>query len=179
MNLGSLIPSTDSPGKDAVHMAVAPVVAGTTLFPGDRVAFNSSRGVVRSDDPIGIIDPFLPPRIPIPAGQKCWLLLFPGSVTGIRHEWNHPAFPMEAVATAANSDSVSVSTRWILAYATDIAGVGYESFMDDVRGGQIYYSGRDLHSSGEVDDAEQLMHHLSVVLGRSVSLHDFEFGCSC
>lgn len=178
MNLGSLIPNTESPGKDAVHMAVAPVVAGSTLFPGDRVAFNSSRGAVRSDDPIGIIDPFLPPRIPIPAGQKCWLLLFPGSVTGIRHEWNHPAFPME-VSPPADDAAISTSKAWIADYALDIAGHGYESFMDDVRGGQIFYSGRYLWSSGEVEEPDRLMHHLSVVLGRPVSLHDFSYGCSC
>ena len=160
-------------------MAVAPVVAGTTLFPGDRVAFNSSRGVVRSDDPIGIVDPFLPPRIPISAGQKIWLLLFPGSVTGIRHEWNHPAFPMATPAAGPDAALVAASKAWIADYALEFAGHGYESFMADIRGGHIFYSGRDLHDSDELDDADQLMHHLSVVLGRQVNLHDFSYGCSC
>jgi hypothetical protein len=93
-------PITDEQGRDAVHFAVAPVEANQTLMPGQHVGFvqSSTEVVGKSKTPVGIIDPFL--REPVHAGQRCWLFLYPGTITSLRHEWTHPGF-MDSEAVQA------------------------------------------------------------------------------
>lgn len=79
-------------GRDCVHVAVAPVTAGQRLWPGDHVGLDAGLAV---DDPVhcppvGVVDPFL--REEVQPGQRFWLFLYPGSITGLRHVWRHPAF---------------------------------------------------------------------------------------
>lgn len=90
--LGKLIETADR-RRDAVHVAVVPVTAETELTPGQAVGLTRSNdfefaGV--SENPIGIVDPFL--TSPVQAGQRFWLLLYPGTITSLRHVWTHPAF---------------------------------------------------------------------------------------
>lgn len=79
--------------RDAVHIAIAPVVAGESLLPGDHVGFLVDGTVGEQDDPtknIGIVDPFL--RFGIRKGKEFWLFLYPNTVTSLRHVWTHSAF---------------------------------------------------------------------------------------
>lgn len=87
-NLGGTPP--DDARRDAVHVAVAPVIAGDLLFPGDEVGPLSDGTFGKATNPIGVVDPFL--RGPILGGDRFWLLLFPGTITSLRHVWTHPAF---------------------------------------------------------------------------------------
>ena len=89
-NLGHLIDGEAY--RDAVHVAVCPVVAAADLEPGQHVGLvGDSRELVGPGrEPIGIIDPFL--REPVAAGRRCWLFLYPNTVTSLRHVWTHPAF---------------------------------------------------------------------------------------
>jgi hypothetical protein len=86
--IGRLI--TGDGGRDAVHVAIAPTTAPCELHPGQHVDQHGNPegpGVV----PVGIVDPFL--REPVRVGQRFWLFLYPNTVTSLRHEWTHPAFP--------------------------------------------------------------------------------------
>lgn len=77
--------------RDAVHIAVAPVIAGYRLSPGECVGpvYDGTQfGTCKK--PIGIVDPFLTADV-LP-GQRFWLFLYPGTITGLRHVWSHPAF---------------------------------------------------------------------------------------
>ncbi len=91
-NLGSLITDGER-RRDAVHVAVAPVMASGTLTPGQHVGFVSEgdmETVGAAENPIGVVDPFL--REPVRDGQRFWLFLYPNTITGLRHVWTHSAF---------------------------------------------------------------------------------------
>lgn len=80
VKLGELV--GDGAGRDAVHVAIVPMRALRLLQPGERLTN-------------GIVDPFL--TAPVEPGQRFYLLLFPGTVTSLRHVWEHPAYPSEPV----------------------------------------------------------------------------------
>lgn len=90
-NLGELC--TDEARRDAIHIAVAPVIAGQRLNPGNHVGLVD--GVARVGLPpgissIGVVDPFLGNAVEV--GQRFWLFLYPNTVTSLRHVWTHPSF---------------------------------------------------------------------------------------
>lgn len=91
VNLGGT-PSVDA-RRDAVHVPVVPMIAGCDLCAGERVAVDPANParVIRTafGDVFGIVDPFL--KSTIIAGTRCWVLLAPGSITSLRHDWDHPA----------------------------------------------------------------------------------------
>lgn len=70
----------DGAMRDAVHVAILPMVATRELQPGEHL---------RS----GIVDPFI--KGPVRPGERYWILLYPQTVTSLRHVWEHPAFPTE------------------------------------------------------------------------------------
>jgi hypothetical protein len=90
-NLGAL-PGDDA-RRDAVHIAVAPVVAAARLLPGQHVGFLEDGRAGASEKPIGVVDPYLSEAV-LP-GQRFWLFLYPGTVTSLRHVWTHPAFTVK------------------------------------------------------------------------------------
>lgn len=85
--IGKLL--TGKEGRDAVHVAIVPVIAAIDLQPGQRVGLDGDK-VSPSAKHVGIIDPFL--KEPVKEGQCCWLFLFPLTITGLRHVWSHPSF---------------------------------------------------------------------------------------
>lgn len=87
-------PLPEGVGRDAIHIAVYPAVAGTELYAGQHVAIRPEGAfVVRSDEAVGVVDPFL--RETVLPGQRFWVLLEPRTITGLRHVWSHPAFGEE------------------------------------------------------------------------------------
>jgi len=88
LHIGSVI--TTPQLQDAIHIAVAPVVACRTLRPGEHVGLNEEGKADIFCDSIGIVDPFLIQAVK--PGEKFWLFLYPGSITSLKHFWTHPAF---------------------------------------------------------------------------------------
>jgi len=93
-NIGRILPTNESIGRDAVHVAIVPVIAAETLQPGQRVGLIyqgadvvGTNGLIAS---CGIVDPYL--TDPVRKGQRFYLFLYPGTVTSLRHEWTHPLF---------------------------------------------------------------------------------------
>lgn len=96
--LGQLIHNGDR-RRDAIHIAVAPVTAVERLVPGQHVGLVQEGNmdlVGPSAEHIGVVDPFLTEEVE--AGQRFWLFLYPGAITGLRHVWTHPAFTAAAAA---------------------------------------------------------------------------------
>lgn len=97
-NLGDL--ASEDARRDAVHIAVAPVIAGQPLDPGDHFWLNSDGLAVKSTGrrehrTIGVVDPYYDGVIL--KGDRFWGLLYPNTVTGLRHSWSHWAFRPQAI----------------------------------------------------------------------------------
>mgnify|MGYP001566110368 CR=1 FL=1 len=116
--LGELI-NSEQP-RDAIHIAIAPVVSDILLKPGDKIALveNSLTKVSKNGKHIGIVDPFLEKQIE--PGEWFWMLLFPQTITSLKHEWTHPSFL---------DNSMSESEKWIREFA-DSVGLGYQTLLD-------------------------------------------------
>lgn len=110
VGLGRL--ALDSDARDAVHIAVIPCEAGEEMKPGDPVCIRTDGKGYKwnlggsSGLPVGVVDPFLGTAYPsrysanltdrVQAGARFWLLLIPGTITSLRHEWTHDRFPLTA-----------------------------------------------------------------------------------
>ena len=80
------------------------------------------------------------------------------------------------------------SKKWLMAYVrkhcpydSEHIDGGYESFINYVKNERwVYYHGNDCHGLFDVEDADDLFRHLSVVLDRRIDASHFEaFTCSC
>ena len=82
--------------RDAIHMAVIVCKTGQWLQPGVKVVVKDgvARAATKDEKSVGVTDPFMDNGVP--AGKFVWVMLNPGSITSLRHEWTHPAFPVEA-----------------------------------------------------------------------------------
>lgn len=129
--------------RDAIHLAVEPVVAGEDLAVGQRITYVNGKayGLRTGEEAIGIVDPFLSQRVK--EGEKFWLVVLPRMITSLRHVWSHPAFPDEAAvaflkkAQATSEDDVipelvaqtaeESAYNWIREYAESLS---YENADD-------------------------------------------------
>lgn len=180
LNLGQIIEGEQQ--RDATHIAVAPVVAFRSLAPGEHVGLNEKGEADNLNlETIGIIDPFLKARVM--RGERCWLFLYPGTITGLRHEWTHPAFESVTPSPATPTADRATSEAWLRQYAKRVNSYdddnAYDNLIAGAKRGEIYYHGSDLHCAGELQDADEFLEHLGVVLGRHCRLTDFEYSCSC
>lgn len=166
VKLGSII--TSETERDAIHVAVAPVVAATNLKPGTHVGLNENGEVEVSEKPIGIVDPFL--LRCVFKGERFWLMLYQNTVTGMKHHWSHPAF------SEKTENSKNIHEKWIRGYA-DKLGVHYNELMQGAESHTSYgdYLSRP-HLEGEIT-SEEFWTHYEALTGKSGSGNFFT--CSC
>lgn len=163
--------------RDAIHIAVAPTIAATTLQPGQRVGLNDQGHAVSVvGKNIGIVDPFLVG--PVARGDKFWLFLYPNTVTGLRHHWGHPAYDgIEAKARAE-------SEQWLRKFAEyNFHGEDepYAHLLKAAEEGDFCFSSQpdELYESGP---QQELWGHLENVRGRPFTTNhkaNANFRCSC
>lgn len=96
--LGKLLSNHDYQ-RDAIHIAIAPMTAGERLAPGQHVGIIEHGVVGISESLVGIIDPFL--TRPVEPGERCYLCMYPETVTAVRHVWSHPAFKAQNERTVS------------------------------------------------------------------------------
>lgn len=111
--LGTII--DDKAGRDAIHLAVEPVVAGEQLFPGQHIRIDNGVAVANGET-YGIVDPFL--KGSVGAGQRFWFVIYPRQITSLRHVWEHPAFAPDV----RNNEGMSIAEAeaWLRNYADEI-----------------------------------------------------------
>lgn len=187
---------TKPQSKDAIHIAVAPVTASETLYPGQQVGFlhGIESDLVCATSPsttaLGIVDPFLTEAVA--EGEKFFMFLLPNTVTGMRHEWEHPAFKVpvaSAEATIPEGTTTAVhdleNTINSIRYLEGIAERLGISYNDLLYAGRIwidedeytYENGQNYYGM----DFPAFWHHFGIVTGRDVTscLNDCPFTCSC
>lgn len=88
--------TNSSAKRDALHVAIAPAECyEDILMPGERVGVNpyDSTQAGKGWTPCGIVDPFL--TEPVRKWQWFNILIDPGTVTNLRHQWSHALFSDE------------------------------------------------------------------------------------
>lgn len=165
--------------RDAVHVAVAPVIASETLHPGQHIGLvkDSTTHATALTTHIGIVDPYL--RHQVSKGQQFWLFLYPQTVTGLRHDWSHPAFPDAVISPVA--PLVSASEKWLrdfgaqydLTYAQLL-----EAAKDYIDNGRSYCGGEEMEGAYVPNE---FWSHYEAVTGVTVDAPKREsfFRCAC
>lgn len=137
LGIGKLIPVGADVSRDAIHIAVAPVVVvgPQFLWPGERIKLTSPgsdkvRAAKGKDDAVGIVDPFLPSE-GLEPGQRFWMFLLPNTITSLRHDWTHPAFTTSEVDP--KTVQCSASEQWLRKFAELQADITYNELMTGAR----------------------------------------------
>lgn len=176
--IGELLTGTEQ--RDCVHFALLPVCAAEKLYPSQKVQFRHgcTTHVISAEygTPIGILSPFLPTHY-IKPGQWVWMILMPGSVTGMTHHWHHP------VVDAALSLPESEEEQWLHAFA-DKWHFAYDEMLSGAQDeeGYVVAGGRDLHSASDLDagDEERFWQCIEIVTKKRFNKeHRDQFGWSC
>ena len=160
--------------KDAIHIAVLPVICPvTSLRPGEHVTIEGMpTGGPGAQEGVGIVDPFLRHRID--RGDRFWILLYPGTVTSLRHEWSHPAL------TKDDSEDVA----WLRQFAEDV-GVSYEVLMKGAEhyadDGTSLYMGSNQSYENRYHDYKEFWERFERVAGKTAAEGDgwCFFSCGC
>jgi len=162
--------------RDAVHIAIVPMVAAEDLTAGQKVYVVDGEKAVATPPAtaIGVVDPFL--SAGARKGERFWLCLYPGSITSLRHDWTHPAFTPQESAKAS-------SLKWLEGFAKVI---DYELSVFLGKMDEFYCSDRDRFSTyGEsMNDLEaswpEICFHYSNISGNKIDPgHYVSFSCSC
>lgn len=176
--LGTII---EDGGRDAIHLAVEPIVAGELLFPGQHIGIKESKafGATHKIKMLGIVDPFL--KDTIQPGQKFWLVVYPRQITSLRHVWSHPDFTEVSTPLVDYTDPVDISKAWIIAFAADLDQT-YKRLMDAadqwVNDGDYTYDNSETYKD-HWDKFPEFWDHYKVVTGREPNEKESFFTCSC
>jgi len=210
--LGKLIPAGYPQDRDAIHVAVAPVVAAHELYPGTHVGWYDQNlnavgthlgdEVLPDDQLLGIVDPYL--RAMVQPGERFWLFLYPLSITSLKHQWTHPAFPDPApppsistqpsaspsepghwqwmpLSVEAN-DAKHASMEWLEHWA-QTKDVDVEEFLqlvvENEHGSQHDWITFGTDAYGSIDDGDPVWHHVEVVTGVPMTAKPTTFHCAC
>lgn len=197
VRLGQLCDTEDK--RDAIHIAVAPVVCVKEVWPGQALALlmpgdNETVKPARNDkETIGIVDPFL--KDPVTAGVRFWMCLKPYTITGLRHEWTHPQFSPERPADLhervrqVTDALLGSSEKWLRGFAAKY-DLDYSDMIETAKnpntktGDNFFTSGAQINGWEDTDPEEQdaFWMHLERLTGRTFD-HEhrekIEWSCSC
>ena len=180
--LGTIIDATQK--RDAIHLAVEPVVAGQTLAPGQDVGLIEGRAyIVKPEHQLGIVDPFL--KEPVKKDQRFWLVVYPRQIHSLRHVWTHPSFAdapeLADLKAPVPTDRKAASEAWLRDFISTADCPGYEETIGAaVTSGEdgdeyVRFSGSEAHG----DIPPEFWDHLEIVTGRKFSNRPAYFSCSC
>lgn len=170
----------DTAARDAIHLAVEPVVSDETLYAGMHIGIVDGKASSKAQRKLGIVDPFV--VVPINPGMKFWLVVYPRTITSLRHVWEHPDFSEKMDNPTKSIESkFDRSQQWLQNYAGEL-DVSYEELMsvaDSHQGGgygdYIVQGGR---FEGETTP-DEFWDHYAVVRNNPNPNRSSFFSCSC
>jgi hypothetical protein len=189
----------DNSGRDAIHLAVEPVVCGDELLrAGDHVGLVD--GIAgyspKFGKKVGIVDPFI--KGTLSEGDRFWLVVYPREITSLRHVWTHPAFDDDIPQDHAEVYPDPVMKRraeaeaWIIEYAekNDIPiqelldGAGNWVATYDKDSNYRWSSGEYLNMGGRLEGLStppEFWDHYEALTGNAVpeEMKENFFSCSC
>lgn len=176
VKLGEII--TGEAHRDAIHIAVAPVTSDETLCAGQHVGLvdgSQDRVTLKTENPIGIVDPFL--KSPALPSHRFYVFLYQNTVTSMRHEWKHPLF---------NPGDKDVSMALINEFAKNF-GMDGQELLDHVgcclntEWAVIVQQDSETWRDRWYEGCDEFYKHYEVVTGKNVEPEDRPtvFSCSC
>ena len=189
--LGTII--KEGQGRDAIHLAVEPIEAAEKLHPGQDVGIVDGKATAKTEKLLGIVDPFI--KGIVQAGDHFWLVVYPRTITSLRHVWSHPEF----VETQPALDNKADSEAWLKNFCKSADGPDYETVINTIIHGRIKLEGYedegDNYGYG-LYDGEKLLFvgndahaslppefwdHIEIVTGKKISPDNRPeyFSCSC
>ena len=183
--LGTII--DDKQARDAIHLAVEPVIAAHNMEPGAHVGLMpDGRASELVEKHVGIVDPFL--MDDVCAGDRFWLVVYPRQITSLRHVWEHPDFPSSGETDAVDAKpSATESEKWMRAWAMRHMGRDYYGDYDKPLSEDRAYenaidAGRENHV-GPYEDARdhidnEWWHHWEAITGEKGDRESY-FSCAC
>lgn len=175
--LGTIIGENEK--RDAIHLAVLPMVAGETLPPGEDIHVRDGKAYATPHEKAtGVVDPFLP--LGPATGERFWMVLKPRMVTSLRHVWSHPAFPDEAGSMTEESIETAYARKWIREWAE---GYGF-SYKEAIEHATAYLDNGEYWYEGGTFEGESLpsdfWEHFENATGRKLGRAVGNFlSCSC
>ncbi len=173
VTLGVVPPANSE--RDAIHVAVIPMRASELLRPGQRVGVIENGVAGPSQKAIGIVDPYLTDVVP--KDGMFWMALLPGTVTGMRHEWQHPAFPVVRPAAVDDMDAERLFAESVAAQCGKTLAALMEDAERYVEYGEYEYDNSERYK--QVDDWERFWRYFTKVTGKESSTSWAPYTCSC
>ena len=195
LKLGEIISPDRVVDRDAIHIAVMPCVALVQLSPGEHVGLSTNgKASDRIKPYVGVVDPFLfesarenpTDKWCVDPGERFWLYLYPNTITGLRHHWEHPSIDAldSTDAPGSNSEVVAWSLRYIETEANKM-GMGANELLEHARewagGAEWVHIGYDTPSDEGVD-WHKFWQHFEVVTGIKPpkdKRESIQYSCSC
>lgn len=164
----------DLGAKDAIHVAIVAVRAGSPIKPGQRCGLNEHREAVPAEkNGVGVADPFM--KSGVASGQAFWLLLDQDSVPNVRHEWEHPTADFSPPTRAVKLNAT------LKEYADNL-GVTYEQLIESAakvveNEEAVAYPGKK--TADEVEAAQEEMYDLWSEWADETGHEFFNAGTAC
>lgn len=168
--LGNII---EGGGRDAIHLAVEPVIAAEDLYPGQHVGLGANGATTNGVKKLGIVDPFILGMIP--KGKMFWLVVYPRTITSLRHVWEHPDFT-EPETKPINSET------WLREFCDNNDCPSYETVVGAVKDSKGYFDDEDFFFQDQDAHGEippEFWGHMENVVGFKMNAKPAHFSCSC
>lgn len=192
--IGTLLNPGKLPNRDAIHVAILPIIAGARLHRGEPFRIKrGTKNIALSGEyngkystqnrnlssAVGIIDPYLS-TFAVQEGEACYGFMYPNTITGLHHHWEHPI-----VDSGDSEREINEHEQWLIGFAEDW-NFDYDQLIDAATGNSNYVValGIDLHSADDLGAGveQEFWEHIEGLTGKEISeshKKDMVWSCSC